>query len=103
MAINQKQIERVMGLFCSLMEKNIFLLYDINLQKIAELCKCSSLILEEALLVQLGFSLKQTIALYRIQYARELLSIGIGYGFVYKYSGFNSQKELEEALESIVN
>jgi len=103
MITNQKEIDRIFDLFCSLMEKNIFLIQGIDLQKIAELCICSSLILEEALIVQLGFSFKQTVALYRIQYARELLSIGIRYGIVYKYSGFSSKKELEKAMESIVN
>jgi|GEM_PF-2018636 len=103
MIINQKEKDRILDLFCSLMEMKIFLIHDINLRKIAELCICSPLILEEALIVQLGFSFEQTIALYRIQYARELLSIGIRDGFVYKYSGFSSKKELEKAMESIVN
>lgn len=100
---NQKLIENKLELFCDLMEKRIFLIKDMCPQKIAELCNCTLSLLNEAIAEQLGFSIRQIMALYKIQYARELLSIGIRYEIVYKHSGFNSQKELEKAMECIVN
>lgn len=100
---NDREIENILEMFCGLMEKNIFLYKSMCPKTISLLCNCSQIILDRVLLEQLGFSTKQTIALYRVQYARELLSIGVNYNIVYKYSGFNSRKELEKALGCIVN
>lgn len=100
---NEKQIERILELFYSLMEKKIFLSKWATPKTVCELCNCKLSILNRALKEQLGFSIGQIIALHRVQYARELLLIGVKYGLVYKYSGFNSHKELEKALESIAN
>lgn len=95
--------EKVLELFCFLMEKSIFLASGITPKNVAELCNCKLSILNGVLEDQLGFSIKQILALYRVQYARELLLAGVGYEFACKYSGIRSIKELEEALEYIDN
>ncbi len=103
MEINEILLERALGLFCCLIEKRIFHIKNIKLENVAVLCNCTPLILEQAIYEKLGYSFDQMITHLRVGYARELLLIGIEYRFVYKYSGFNSSKELEMALGCIAN
>ncbi|MFA6770366.1 MAG: hypothetical protein WCR71_04260 [Bacteroidales bacterium] len=103
MTTDKKVTESLFELFCNLMENKIFLITEFNLKDASILCNCSSLVLEQTINKKLGFSFTQIISLYRVGYARKLLSIGVSYAFVYKYSGFNSVKELEKAMECIVN
>lgn len=103
MVTNEIQADCVLELFCSLMEKKIFLTRGITPKNLAELCNCKLSFLNRCLYKQLGFSVEQIISLYKVGYARELLSIGVGYEFACKYSGFNSIKELEKALECVDN
>ncbi|MDD2583753.1 MAG: hypothetical protein PHE99_02255 [Bacteroidales bacterium] len=103
MVTNEIQTDKVIEMFCSLMEKKIFLTRGITPKILAEFCSCKPVYLKKVLFEQFGFSIGQIITLYKVGYARELLSIGVGYEFACKYSGFNSIKELEKALECVDN
>lgn len=103
MILKLSRAEQIMELFYSLMENKIFLVRNIDSNKMAQICNCEPSFLNDALKEQVGFSLADILSLYRIAHARELLTIGIKYRFVYKYSGFKTKKEFEKAMECIAN
>ncbi|NCB18948.1 MAG: hypothetical protein EOM61_04940 [Bacteroidia bacterium] len=90
-------------MFGHLMEMSLFLSPSVNRRRIAKLCGCSPGLLDQSLKEEFGFTSMEIVALYRLQFARNLMALGAGYKDLYRYSGFSSRTEMERALKYIVN
>ena len=83
-------------------EKNLFLIKGLTGYQIARVLKTNRKNLNCILYDSLGMDLEKIISMYRIQYARELLIMGVSYKELWKFSGFGSQSNMERAFEDIV-
>jgi AraC-like DNA-binding protein len=101
--MENKENEKYLELIFELLEdKRIYLIKDINTEKISEILKKNVRYLNGILKSSIGLSIENLIVMYRVQYARELLAIGIDYEKLWDLSGFASSSDMESALESIV-
>ncbi len=96
---SQKPVEQLLVL----MEvEHLYLFNKLSNRNISGLLNVQKSEMERLLDESLGLKLTQIIGMYRIQHAAGLLKRGVPYRELWKYSGFNSQAEMEREFEDVV-
>lgn len=83
-------------------QKRLYLIKGISSCDFARLLNIGESQLNRQLSEALGMDMRQLISMYRIQHARELLSIGVEYKKLWRLSGFSSHYSMNRALHNVV-
>lgn len=96
---SEKYLEQLVFL---MEDKRLYLISDLSSHEVARLLKIRSSCLNNLLYENLGVEIGQIISMYRIQHAREMLTMGVRYRELWRFSGFSSQSNMDRAFEDIV-